>query len=247
MKKLFQFLVEKETTEKIKGSLVNEKGETVTTETDQKGKVNQKVFIRKPSRSLYDEAELYYGVRLSEGIKAGLLTRALLAKRFLNDGGILSEQEKDKYTNLISRLSEIQMELNQESRKDKKEQDSKKINELNEESEKIRADLVDLEMGQSALFDQTAENRARNKVILWWILNLSHFEDEEGKQVPVFSGESFEEKLNSYDEIDEKDERFFNEVVRKLMYYISFWYVGRAQSEEDFKKLDEADKSKDKS
>ena len=139
------------------------------------------------------------------------------------------------------------MELNQESRKDKKEQDSKKINELNEESEKIRADLVDLEMGQSALFDQTAENRARNKVILWWILNLSHFEDEEGKQVPVFSGESFEEKLNSYDEIDEKDERFFNEVVRKLMYYISFWYVGRAQSEEDFKKLDEADKSKDKS
>lgn len=247
MKKLFQFLVEKETEEKTKSSIVNEKGETVTTETPQKVKVSQKVFIRKPSRSLYDEAELYYGVKLSEGIKAGLLTRALLAKRFLNDGGILSEQEKDKYTNLISRLSEIQMEMNQESRKDKKEQDSQKINELNEESEKIRADLVDLEMGQSALFDQTAENRARNKIILWWILNLSHFEDEEGKQIPVFAGESFGEKLSSYDEIDEKDDNFLNEVIRKLMYYVSFWYVGRAQSEEDFKKLDEADKAKDKS
>lgn len=244
MKKLFQFLVKKEVEEKIKDSQVNEKGETVTTETTQKVKVDKKVFLRKPSRSLYDDAELYYGVRLSEGIKAGLLTRALLAKRFLNDGGILSEQEKEKYTNLISKLTEIQTELNQEHRKDKKEQNSQKINELNIDSEKIRTELVDLEVGQSALFDQTAENRARNKVILWWILNLSYFEDEEGKSSLVFLGETLTEKLNSYDEIDEQDNEFSNEVVRKLMYYVSFWYVGRAQSEEDFKRLDEAEADK---
>lgn len=244
MKKLFQFLVKKEVEEKIKDSQVNEKGETVTTETTQKVKVDKKVFLRKPSRSLYDDAELYYGVKLSEGIKAGLLTRALLAKRFLNDGGILSEQEKEKYTNLISKLTEIQTELNQEHRKDKKEQNSQKINELNIDSEKIRTELVDLEVGQSALFDQTAENRARNKVILWWILNLSYFEDEEGKSSLVFLGETLTEKLNSYDQIDEQDNEFSNEVVRKLMYYVSFWYVGRAQSEEDFKRLDEAEADK---
>ena len=244
MKKLFQFLVKKEVEEKIKDSQVNEKGETVTTETTQKVKVDKKVFLRKPSRSLYDDAELYYGVRLSEGIKAGLLTRALLAKRFLNDGGILSEQEKEKYTNLISKLTEIQTELNQEHRKDKKEQNSQKINELNIDSEKIRTELVDLEVGQSALFDQTAENRARNKVILWWILNISYFEDEEGKSSLVFLGETLAEKLNSYDQIDEQDNEFSNEVVRKLMYYVSFWYVGRAQSEEDFKRLDEAEADK---
>ena len=88
MKKLFDFRIKKTTTETKKESSKNDKGETVTVEKDVETVVSQKVVLRKPNRSLYDEAELFYGVRLSEGIKAGLLTRALLAKRFSNDGGI---------------------------------------------------------------------------------------------------------------------------------------------------------------
>ena len=94
MKKLFEFKVPKEVEiEEIETSK-NEKGEEIKITKKNKTKEQVKVFIRKPTRALFDEAELFYGVRLSEGIKAGLLTRALLAKRFTNDGGVLSEEEK---------------------------------------------------------------------------------------------------------------------------------------------------------
>jgi len=110
MKKLFDFRIKRTTTETKKESSKNDKGETVTVEKDVETVVSQKVVLRKPNRSLYDEAELFYGVRLSEGIKAGLLTRALLAKRFSNDGGILSEDDKNKYADLYLKLYDIQLD-----------------------------------------------------------------------------------------------------------------------------------------
>jgi hypothetical protein len=244
MKKLFTFTVNKEIEEKTKETQTNDKGETITIEKPSKKTVEQKVFLRKPTRALYDEAELFYGIKLSEGIKAGLLTRALLAKRFLNDGGVLSEQEKEKYLKLVARLSELQAGLESEAAKNEKEQNTQKINDSIVEIETVKSELTDLELSQSALFEQTAENRARNKVILWWILNMSYFENENEKTEPVFGEGSFEEKLSKYDEIDEKDDPFLNDVIRKLMYYVSFWYVGRARSEEDFKKLNLNDEIK---
>ena len=63
----------------------NDKGETVTTEREV---VTRKAFqfaIRMPNRKGYDDADLFYSVKLSEGIKAGLLTRPLLEKRYEND------------------------------------------------------------------------------------------------------------------------------------------------------------------
>ena len=63
-----------------------------------------KFFLKKPNRKLYDEAELFYGVKMSEGIKAGLLTRNLLAKRYEDDGGAFSETEKERYGELYMNL-----------------------------------------------------------------------------------------------------------------------------------------------
>ena len=57
-----------------------------------------------------DEAELYYGVRLAEGIRAGLLTRALLEKRFENDGGTRSDDENKEYKEIIEKLQQFHKE-----------------------------------------------------------------------------------------------------------------------------------------
>ena len=73
--------------------------------------MDRHVVLRKPTRSLFDEAELYYGVVLSQGIKAGLLTRALLSKRFSNDGGVMSDRDKEDYADLYVKLFENQNEL----------------------------------------------------------------------------------------------------------------------------------------
>ena len=54
------------------------------------------IFLKRPSRKLFDECNLFYSVKISEGVKAGLLTRAMINKRYKNDGGGLSKQEQEE-------------------------------------------------------------------------------------------------------------------------------------------------------
>ena len=37
--------------------------------------------------------------------------------------------------------------------------------------------------------------------------------------------------------MEESEDPFHDELLRKLVYYISYWYVGNAQTEEEFKAL----------
>jgi hypothetical protein len=179
-------------------------------------------------------------VRLSEGIKAGLLTRALLAKRFSNDGGILSEEDKGKYGDLYLKMYDVQLEsdrLNSIGKSKRTKAQEEKFLSLQQDLAVIKKELTDFEMAQSSLFEQTAENRARNKTILWWTLHLGYFSDEEDKLTPVFAGDTYEEKLALYDELEESSDEFHEELLSKLLYYVSFWYVGKVNSEEEFKQL----------
>ena len=240
MKKLFTFTLDRDIKEKVKEESKNDKGETVTTEKEIIKELKQKVCLKKPTRSLFDEAELFYGVRLSEGIKAGLLTRALLAKRFSNDGGVLSEDDKSRYSELYIKLYEQQLDIERMSStpaKKRTKDEEAKLNDALENSADLRQQLTDFEMAQSSLFEQTAENRARNKTILWWALQLSYLENEDGNLEAVFAGNDYETKLDSYDVLEESDDEFHDELLRKLVYYVSFWYVGRVTSQEEFEEL----------
>ena len=241
IKTLYQLKINKEIEETVNEKSKDKDGNEVTT--DKKKIVNKEVQfgIRKPNRKLYEEAELFYGVKLSEGIKAGLLTQPLLAKRYKNDGGAMSETEKKRYAeiyyDLIIKQDELeQIKLNLEK---KSEQERAK------EASKIMTDIVDLqrelqsfESDQSTLFDQTAENRAKNMVIMWWVLNLSYIKGEED-WIPVFAGSNYEDKLESYDGVEEESDAFNTEMVKKLAYFITFWYMNGISSEEDFKRIEE--------
>ena len=240
MKELFSFFINKTTEiEEIETSK-NEAGEEVKTSKKIKKDVPVKVFIKKPTRSLFDEAELFYGVRLAEGIKSGLLTRALLAKRINNDGGIFSDEEQLEYANSYVKLFELQNDFQRLSiieESVKTEKDKQDLKEVIETIESLRQKIQNFEIAQSSLFEQTAENRARNKTIIWWLLNLSCIEDESGNQKFLFGDGDYLDKLKVYDEIEEKDLLFEKKAIQKLIYLISFWYMGRASSKEEFDNL----------
>ena len=234
MRILNEFLLEKEENVEEVETSTNEKGEEVKTTKTVKKPVKKTFVVKKPNRSLYDEAELFYGVKLSEGIKAGLLTRALLAKRFNNDGGILSDQEKDKFAGLYMGLFEKQARLQKlelKNLKDLTESEKKEKDGLLEELGSSREEIQEFEMAQASLFDQTAENRARNKTILWWVLNLSH-EKEGDKYTRIFSGENYEEMIASYDRYEEQEDDFVDEMLKKFSYVVSFWFVTKAETQE---------------
>jgi len=241
---LYKFSINKEVETEESTTSKNEKGEDVTiTKTVTK---EEPVFfgIKRPTRRLFDDGELFYGVTLSKGIKSGLLTKAQISKRYDNDGGILSEPDKEKYAELYLELFELENELQRAQLNLEKASESKKREELASIIEKMneaRIQIQDFENAQSNIFDQTAENRARNKTIMWWVLYLSCSTDEKGEAKSSFFGEGdYDAKLDSYDEKEENGDLHVIEAMRKLAYFISYWYNGQANDEEDFVKIDQA-------
>jgi hypothetical protein len=179
---------------------------------------------------------------LSDGIKRGLMTKTLLSKRFINDGGTMSEAEKDDYASAYEELTDSENKIQRLQINLEKLPEKEKSTKLREELKKaleLRYSLQNIENEQSSLFDQTAENRAKNKTILWWVLYLSYMEKGDSF-IPVFgeADSTYEEKIEKYDEYEDEDDLFWNESIRKLAYYISFWESGQVESEEDFKSVD---------
>jgi len=228
---------ETQTQEKSK----NEKGEEITTIKKESKENPITLKIKKPNRRLYDDADLFYGVKLSEGIKAGLLTKTLLAKRYDNDGGPMSNPEKEKYAKLYIDLYEkenviqkLQLNLDEFSEEEKRE----KLTEAIIDMSTIKQELHQFELSQQSLFDQTAEVRARNQTIMWWVLNLSYMGEEKGEEEMFFPGDSFDNKLDTYDELEEKENPFWADAIRKFIYFISFWESGQVTNEEEFKEAE---------
>jgi len=228
--------IEAEETEVTK----NEQGEEIKVTKKVKKTVPIKLKILKPNRKLHEQAELVYAIKLSECVKAGLLTKPLLSKRYQNDGGAMSDPEKTEYTKLYLELFKVESDYERLLLKDKKTEEEHKLMETALfDLANARRQIQQIEYNQSSLFDQTAENKARNHVIMWWILNVSYTEDQEGKIDSLFGIGSFEEKLAKYDEIEESGDEFNLKAIRKLTYLLSFWYMGRASTPEEFKKVEE--------
>ena len=219
----------------------NENGEETTTKKKELSEKDITLKIKKPNRKLYDEADLFYGVKLSEGIKAGLLTKTLLAKRYENDGGPMSNPEKEEYANLYIELFEkenlvqkIQLNLEKMPEAERKEKLKDAIIEMSD----LKQKLHEFELSQQSLFDQTAEVRARNQTIMWWVLHLSSIE-EDGVAKDFFEGSTYEERLEFYDILEERDNLFWQEAIKKFIYFVSFWESGQLSTEEDFIKAGE--------
>ena len=238
-KKIYEFIVKKEEeVDKIESKM--EDGKEIKITSKAKEIIQRNFFIKKPTRGLFEEAELFYAVKLSEGIKAGLLTRSLLSKRYSNDGGALSDKDKEKYADFYIKLFEKQNEFQKLSIKDKNERTTEEqeiFKKLTAEIINLRTEIQDFEISQASLFDQTAENRARNKTILWWILHLSYMFDKDGKEVSIFGDGSYDERLSIYDGIEDNADEWLKTVVKKFAFYVSFWYMGRASTQEEFEKL----------
>jgi len=240
---LFEFTVNKEETIKESHTETNDKGEKITTEKEVTKQIPVFFSIKKPTRKLYDEADLFFSVKLSEGIKAGLLTRTLLEKRFENDGGIFSEGDKDRYFELYRLVFEKENELQQVALNLKnlnEEQKNEKISGVYTELTLLKRDLQEYETLYSSLFEQTAENRAKNATVMWWVLFLSQYKKSEDEEyVGVFDGNTYDSKIESYDLYEEDDDNFWVEAIKKLVYFVSFWYSGNVQNEDDFKQAEE--------
>lgn len=249
-KSLFEFEVNttKEVEDKVETQ--NEDGSITTVVKKEKKLVPQKVFFRKPNRSLYDEAELYYNVCVSQGMQAGLMSQVFVAKRFLNDGGALSKPEVEErakaYVNYFKDESEFQT---LSGKTEKTEEETARMEELVQSQTLIKKKLQDIELRETAIFDITAESRARTKTILWWTLFLTHTQNEKAEYLPVFIGKDIEEKLEFLDEIEDgsnfndNQKEFYNGALKNAMTIATYWFYNKNLSQEEIDKILKSDNS----
>jgi len=244
---MYTFVVEQEQEVEEETQSTNDKGEEITIKKKVTENVPVKFKLRRPTRRLIDDADLFYSIKLSEGIKAGLLTRTLIARRYDDDGGIFGEKGEESYREayqlLVIKESEYQ-KLHIDSAADKSkdgssEETTNKLNELLLEIQDLRSDVAEYEQVQQGIFNQTAENRARNATIMWWVLNISYMENNSGEDNLIFQGNTYDEKLDHYDDLEENADDFIYEYIRKLAYLISYWYTGNATKDDDFKVAEE--------
>lgn len=223
---LFTFTLDKETV----------KGEETTQE-------KLEFCLQRPTRAMSDDAELFYNVTVSRGIQAGLLSAALLAKRFNNDGGILSEGDKKKWADqFLDRMrKELALQRLTAKGETRSPEEQTEYDNLVKEIAVIDRELQEFEIMQQSLFDVTAEARARTRTILWWLLFLLNKKNAKGEWEPFFDGKTLDEKQESYDALDDEEEypteeerKFAARVVTHAIQAITLWYYGRATDQKAF-------------
>ena len=181
-----------------------------------------------------------FSIEMSKCIKKGILTKAMLAKKYSDSGGLLTEDDSRNLLRLYKELGETQTDLGKLiAKKKKSEGEKKRESELTEEFMAARKQIVDLETTYQNVFNHTADTRAQNKTVLWYMINLSYVETDAGEESPLFPGETHEEKENSYYEKDENEDEIYELARETLMTFVSFWYFSQNASEEDYAKLEE--------
>jgi hypothetical protein len=233
-KYIYESTVEKIVEEKITEKR-QENGQEIEVSKTVKTKKPFKISVLKPDRKKFKDAEIFYAKSLSTYLKEGLLPYSLVSKRYMNDGGPLSEDEKrfistlrEKYTKIQEEYFAMPTELTEEH--------NKRRSEIILEMTEINKILGDIQNNYSELFENTAEAKSKNDTVEWWIINLSCI-DEDGKGYKLLYGDAdYVSKTKKLEEIEAKDDPFYNEVIKKLSYFISFWYASKSQiKDEEFK------------
>jgi hypothetical protein len=235
LKFLYETTVKRQVEEKVTEPKQENGQQVEITRTVKKSKA-VKIAILKPMRRLYEGADIFYAKQIADFIKAGLLPYSLVAKRYANDGGALSEPEKNKLKALKEEVAELEAKF---FGLIEKEEHTDERNKLLTQINNINGEITNIQNAYADIFDNTAEIKARNKSIEWWALHLSYIDEDGQGYKPIFGDGTYEEKLIKYDEISEQENPFFEECIRKLSYLISFWFAARsALSKIDFESMD---------
>ena len=245
-KELYSFTVtdSKEVEEKTKEKRKNQDGVEEEVEVTKKVKkdIPYKVIIKDPSRRQLEEADMEYSIEMSNCIKKGILTKAMLAKKYSDTGGMLSESDANRLVELYAELADLEGEY---TRRTLKHRNTKKLPkdikaQLDDIAAKIaiaRRDIVTLESSYQTLFGHTADTKAQNRIVLWYLTHLTYIQKEEEEPVLFFEGDNFEAKIDDYYIKDERENSLFQLASGKLTSIISYWYFSNDPAKEDFDKI----------
>ena len=239
-KELYSFTLDEEKEIEKTHTRKNKKtGEETTVTKKVKEKVPVQIKIKRPSRRELEDAELEYSVELSRCVKKGILTKAMLFKKYSDTGGVWSEDDAQDYGKLYKEIFDIQNEyVRLENVEEKTEKQKEKLEKLKEDLAFTKRKIVNAESSMHSLFDHTADTKAQNRLLLWYTLMLTHIQREDDENpLPYFEGEEFEEKINDYYGKEDNSSDLYEAIVKKVTTILAFWFLKQASTPDEFNKL----------
>ena len=239
-KELYSFTIDEEKEVEKSHTRKNKKtGEETKVTKKVKEKVPVQFRIKRPSRRELEDGELEYSVEMSNCIKRGILTKAMLYKKYSDTGGVWSEEDAQDYGKLYRKIFDIQNEYARLETVDKKtEKQKEKLDKLKDELAETRRQIVDAESAMQSLFDHTADIKAQNRLLLWYTLMLTHIQREDDEEpIPYFTGEGFEQRLEDYYLKEDELSDFYSAAVKKITTILAFWFFNQASPPDEFNKL----------
>jgi len=246
MKSIYSFTVNlvKEVEKKTKEKRTNKKtGQKEEVEVSRKveEKVPYEIIIKEPNRRELEDADMEYSIEISRCIKKGILTKAMLAKKYSDTGGILTEKDAGRLVDLYGELAQLETEaakLGIKTILKEGDKSTSKAKKIHGSIAMTRRQIVELESAYQSLFNHTADIKAQNRVILWYLLKLTFYKGSgvDGTS-PMFKGKDFDARVEDYYDKDEIDEELFRLVQPRLAALISFWYFSAEPTKEDFARI----------
>lgn len=247
-KEIYSFTTEVKQTKEISETKteVNKetgKSEKVTVSKTVEVPTRYRIIIKQPNRRQMEEADMEYSIEMSRCIKKGILTKAMLSKKYSDLGGMMTEDDALELNKHYARVGELQTEYQRlQSKENKSADDLSVIRQVLVDLTETRTSIVNLETAYSSLFNHTADTKAQNKVIMWYVVNLTYFKEEESEEEPkaLFEGVSADEKLEQYYVFDEQGKsEIFNNIKNKLTTFVSYWFFSSSTDKEEFDNLNE--------
>lgn len=218
-----------------------EKERTITEVVEKE--VPVEILLKEPNRKQVQEAELQYSIEMSKAIKQGILTKAMLLNKYKDTGGLTSEIDSKELVDKYKELEKLQIEivsLRIAPEADRTEDQKNELQKKEAELLLVRREIVNRETSYLNLFNHTADTRAQNKAILWYVLNLSYYKDPTKNHkdfVPIFEGKNFDEKEEFLSKLEESEDPLYAEIYLKLASIFSYWFFSGVSNKEEFDKI----------
>lgn len=237
LKSIYEFEVKKQI-EVDKVETREENGATISVTT--KVKEDRPIYfaIKRPSRNEKEEGEMHRAAYFALCVERGIITQAALRKKYGDTGGIYTNEEEKQYSILRGKLRDS-LEQYQLLSVNLEEKDRTKRDEIFEEIFEIRRKIIEFENSATLFYQDTAESKARNKLIEYFILNLTYFKDDAEKEwVPFFKGETTEEKTKYLASLEDNDDELYLKVGEKLAFVVTLLLTSPNLTKEEIENIE---------
>lgn len=177
--------------------------------------------FKKPSRAEREDADMWHAGWVNKCLEKGLIPQALLIKQYANAGGVFNDADKAEFDSIRSQLLGKQLDHERAMLGT----DLVLRDTLTTEILDLRERFLRLQQSQETFFSNTAEAKAREKLIEWLILHLSYHRIDESKPwEPFFIGDDTQAKIGYLEKLEDEENDLYLK-SRESLAFIASLYV----------------------